>query len=643
MHTLNEEQKSAVEHTLGPVLVVAGAGTGKTKTLTSRIIHLIRGGVAPEQILAITFTNKAAGEMRERVEGEMREYETRPCIRTFHGLSAMLLRNEHEHAELARHFAILDQSDSRALIKTAMDNLDYDTKRWEPRKIQSIISRAKGKGLVPSDFGGQVKNQIEEVSTIIWKEYEKLKSAEQACDFDDLLARAYFLLEKNKVVREKYQNLWHYIHIDEYQDTNDTQYKLAKILSAPQHNLFAVGDSDQNIYSWRGANIENILHFERDFPKGKVFVLRKNYRSTKNILAAADSVISKNKHRIPKELEATIPEGEKLSLYVAFSENDEAQFVANRAAELMREGVSPDEIAVLYRTNFQSRVLEEAFLYAGVPYELVGTKFFERAEVKDAIAYLRVSLNRDNLTDLKRTINNPKRGLGQVAITKIFSGQADALPAKQREAYDQFTRTLDRIEHFALENAPHQTMKYIIKESGLENMYSDMGDEGLERLANLKELVTFAKKYEAFPHDEALEKFLEDIALMSDQDEIGVRSDKKESRAKLMTIHAAKGLEFEYIFITGLEQGLFPSERNEKESKYEEEEERRLCYVAITRGKKKVFLSYAQMRTIYGNREINELSEFIADIPDELLEWEESEWGGGDGGDEGERVVYLDF
>lgn len=639
LETLNDAQREAVKQIDGPVLVVAGAGTGKTKTLISRIIYLINSGVSPENILAITFTNKAAGEMRERIDKELRDYQTKPYIKTFHSLSAMILRDEHGVVKLPRHFTILDQGDSRALVREAMKNLDYDPKRWEPKKIQNVISKAKGEGATSSEFESQIKNQLEEVSRIIWDEYERLKGGEGALDFDDLLAKTYLLLKSNGAVREKYQSLWKYVHIDEYQDTNKIQYKLAKLLSVPEHNLFAVGDSDQNIYSWRGANIENILHFERDFNKARIIILNKNYRSTKNILSTADSIISKNKHRVPKELQATLKDGEMLSLYIAFSENDEANWIANKSSELIRSRVNPNEIAVLFRTNFQSRVLEGAFLYSGIPHELVGTKFFERAEVKDALAYLRAALNPSSLTDLKRIINLPRRGLGKVAISKIFAGQINSLPKKVKEKYENFVGLLEKINNYALQNLPHQTIKYLVQETGLQKMHEEKGEEGLEKLSNLKELVSFAAKYKNLSPEEALEKFLEDAALMSDQDTIGTKT--RGPAVKLMTIHAAKGLEFDYVFISGMEQGLFPSEREEKKNKYEAEEERRLCYVAITRAKKKIFLSYAHTRTIYGNKETNEPSEFIGDIPEEILEYEESEWGMDN--NEEEKTIYLDF
>jgi len=636
--SLNEEQKKAVEQIDGPVLLVAGAGTGKTMTLTSRIQYLIKKGVHPEKILAITFTNKAAEEMRNRVMKGLKNHQSWPFIRTFHSLAVFILRENHNRLNLPKHFPILDQGASRALVKEAIISLDYDLKHWDPRKIQSIISKAKGAGKNPPSLQKDARNPVIEVAALVWEKYEELKKEERALDFDDLLVKSLDLLNSDESIRNYYQDKWHYIHIDEYQDTNNIQYKIVKTISAPQNNIFAVGDGDQNIYSWRGADLQNILNFEKDFKSAKTMVLDQNYRSTKNILNAADEVIAKNKERIPKKLKSNKEVGEKITLYTAFSENDEADWIASKSEELIRCGIKENSIAVLFRTNFQSRVLEESFLHKGVAYQLVGTKFFERKEIKDMLSYLRASLSSDSLSDIKRIINVPKRGIGKATIVKIFSGDENSLSPKMLEKYRNFQNLLERIQKYAWKNKLSDTIKYIVEKSGMKEEYSKGSADEKDRLENIKELVTFATKYDELEPEQALEKFIEETSLLSDQDMLGQKREREDA-VKLMTIHAAKGLEFDYVFIAGLEQGLFPSERDDGKNKYEKEEERRLCYVAITRAQKKVFLSYAQTRTIYGSSQVNVPSEFIDDIPEEIIEYEDSVWNN----DDDKKTIYLDF
>ncbi len=644
---LNEKQREAALHTEGPLLIVAGAGTGKTKTLTYRMLHLIKQGIPPESILAVTFTNKAAQEMRERVTtliGSSIRFagdEIRaPFVRTFHSLSVHILRNHGHLLGLPRYFTILDQDDARDLIKDAMKELSIDPKLHEPRKIGSIISRSKGNLMTPDTYETAVYSQTTDLARNIWERYEKLLKDMNAVDFDDLLVKTYRLLEKHPEVLKEYQNLWRYLHIDEYQDTNTVQYRLARLLSEGHKNICAVGDGDQNIYSWRGADLRNILNFEKDFPGAHIVKLEKNYRSTKNILAAADQVIRKNKGRIDKTLFTDNKEGEKISIYQAFSEMDEAYMVAGKAREYIRKGVSPDEIAVLFRTNFQSRAMEEAFLAEGVPYQVLGVRFFERREVKDIMSYLRAARNPKSFADIKRIINTPKRGIGKASIVKIFAGDEATLPAKMRERYNEFQQLLGRIAEFSKKNSPSETIKFIIKFSGVEKMLQDGGEDDSERLANLGELVTYATRYDTFPTDEkalegapsGIEKFLEDVALLSDQDSLNEKKNRK--AVKLMTVHAAKGLEFKHVFVVGLEQGLFPTEREGRDDK---EEERRLFYVAVTRAKETLFLSYAQMRRIYGQERVEAPSEFLHDIPTHLLQEVEKEYS------EPIKTVYLDF
>jgi len=640
---LNEPQKEAVLHKNGPLLIVAGAGAGKTKTLTQRILHLIQGGVPANQILAVTFTNKAAQEMKERVYSllqneEGTDYQKIPFIGTFHSLGIHILRRECETLGIPRHFTVLDQSDSRGFIKDAIKAKNLDPKQFDPKKIQSIISRQKGECVSAETFYANSNiGYFPRVVGEVWLEYEKKAQKEGALDFDDLLLKALALLRNNQGIREKYQDIWQYVHIDEYQDTNTVQYELSRLLAGKERNICVVGDADQNIYSWRGANIRNILHFEKDYPGAKVVMLEENYRSTQNILSAANNVIQKNKLRVPKNLFTKSEGGEKISLYEAYDENDEASFIAEKIRELAEKKVSYQDMAVLFRANYQSRAIEEAMLSADIPYQVLGVKFFERKEVKDVLSFLRSSLNPQSAIDLKRIINVPARGIGEVTLKKILAGETNALPPSTKKKIADFESLLVRIKEAAMQKKPSDTIKYILKETGMENGLSLGGEEEQERIENLYELVTLATKYDVFSPEEGIQKLLEDAALASDQDSLMHKNNT--SRVRLMTVHAAKGLEFETVFITGLEDGLFPH-RSFGESEVSEdhkEEERRLFYVAITRAKKRLFLSYASVRTIFGSRNITVPSEFLNDIPEDLIETEETrEKGFGVG-----KIVYL--
>lgn len=633
LQSLNEQQRIAATHTTGPLLVVAGAGTGKTKTITHRILNLIEQGIDPRAILAITFTNKAATEMRERVQALLSRQDASPTVSTFHSLGVRILREHASLIGLNKYFTILDSQDSGSLIKQAMKELDIDTKLWEPRKIAGIISRAKGDKKNPETFE-ITSNPVTAIAQSIWARYEVLKKESKALDFSDLLSETYFLLKNNPEVLKRYQKRWSHVHVDEYQDTNTIQYEIVKLLVAEHQNICAVGDGDQNIYSWRGADMKNILNFEKDFPGATVVMLETNYRSTGNILQVAHEIISKNTQRVDKKLVTDNSLGDKISLYQAFSAHQEAAWVADQAQHYIRSGTQAQDIAVLFRTNFQSRVLEEAFLQRMIPYQVVGVKFFSRKEIKDVMAYLRAALNPESLGDVKRVINEPKRGLGKVAIAKVFAGKEGELSGKAAVSYQSFVNLLERIAQHAHEHLPSETIKYIIQEVGFQKQLSSGTGDDQERLENMKELVTYAKKYDL--SDNPLEQFLEEVALLSDQDSLGSNS-KDSNTVKLMTIHASKGLEFSHVFVVGLEQGLFPSQRDGDQSKHEEEEERRLCYVAFTRAKDKLHLSYAQLRTIYGQQRINEPSEFIRDLPEDLLEHHEDE------GEEEVQTFYLDF
>lgn len=633
LDALNPRQKEAVRHIDGPLLIVAGAGAGKTRVITHRIFHLIQNGVLPESILAITFTNKAAREMSDRVALLLSSDLTNrytlhakrsPWLGTFHALGVHIIRENSRRLGIPRHFTIFDKGDSLRAIKEALKRVGYDPKSFEPASILSAVSREKGDMVTLPEFKERATSEyFAAVVAEVWTEYEKILKSEKAFDFDDLLLEAALLLQKDAGVRAEYQRRFRYIHIDEYQDTNRVQYRLAKLLAEAHQNIAVVGDGDQLIYGWRGASIRNMLHFEKDYPGAKVVLLEENYRSTQTILAVANRIIGKNKLRREKTLFTKNAEGEKIGLYTAPDEMDEAAFVALTAKKLIESGREPREIAVLFRANFQSRALEEAFMNADVPYQVLGVRFFERKEVKDIISYVRAALNPESLSDVKRIINVPPRGLGKVTLLKIFAGREGELPLAARERIGAFRKLLSLL-HGKLSAEPlSAALKWIVTASGVEAELKKGGTDDEERLLNIKELVTFAMRYDALPDRRtAVNQFLTDVALQSDQDEL----QEERNAVRLMTVHASKGLEFDDVFITGLEQDLFPHSRLGEENLTEEkaEEERRLFYVALTRARKKVFLSYAGVRTIFGARQVTVPSEFIFDIDEEFLQAEEA-------------------
>ncbi len=632
LNGLNERQKAAVLQTEGPLLILAGAGAGKTKTITHRILHLIKTGVAPANILAITFTNKAAKEMRERVYELLKNDKElnlpissseRPFVSTFHSLGVHIIKENSKLLDLPRHFSIYDRSDSKRAVKEGLEILSLDPKKFEPTKILHVISRQKGDNISQGDYEEESgRDYFGKIVSSVWAEYEKILKRERALDFDDLLLKSADLLKRNPLILAHYQNIWKYIHIDEYQDTNRVQYTIAKLLARKEKNICVVGDVDQNIYSWRGADIRNILSFEEDYPEAKVVLLEENYRSTEIILNAANLIIEKNIHRKDKKLFTNKKGGAKIGLYAAYDETDEADFISRKSAELIESGVAPKEIAVLYRANFQSRVLEEAFLMREVPYQILGVRFFERKEVKDTLSYLRAALNPDSFSDIKRVINVPARGIGKLTLLKITAKQEEGLPTSMKERLANFRNLLVQIQMMALKSKPSDTIKYVIKASGMEEMYRKGKEEDENRLENIKELATLATKYDYLPPEEGIEKLLADASLASDQDEM----EEKTSSVKLMTVHASKGLEFSYVFVSGLESDLFPHKRLSEEelSGEEEEEERRLFYVALTRAKIKLYLTYASVRTIFGAKQVSIPSEFIIDLDEESLESEEN-------------------
>ncbi len=664
---LNDKQKQAALHTTGALLVIAGAGAGKTKTITHRIVNLIHTGVAPENILAVTFTNKSAKEMRERIINEIAKnakgQNTHPFVSTFHSLGVYIIKEWASMLSLTKHFSILDEDDAIKIIKNIIKELGLDPKENEPRKIKGAISREKGKFVNFENYRERAQSYFEKTVGEIWALYETQKHKENSLDFDDLLLKSVELLRKNPHILEHYQNKWSHIHIDEYQDTNEVQYLMSKMLSAKHKNICVVGDADQNIYSWRGANLKNILNFEKDYPGATVIFLEQNYRSTQNILLAANEVIKKNKFRPEKNLFTKNIEGEKLGLYEALDESDEADFVATKILEIIESStdnkifdpapffgrtsgdkagpsdtkisssVSPFlDIAVLYRANFQSRALEEAMLRYNIPYQVLGTKFFERKEIKDTLAYLRSALNPANLADIKRIINFPTRGIGKTTLVKLFAGEQEGLPIKMQIKIKSFYELLEDIKNKITEMKPSEVIQYVVKKSGIERELKEGGEEELERLENIKELATLAIKYDNLENGLGVEKLLEDASLASDQDSL-IDSDKNQKEKnknaiKLMTVHASKGLEFDSVFLVGLEEGLFPHERmGERMNEEDAEEERRLFYVALTRARHKLYLSFANFRTIFGSRQINSPSSFLSDIPNDIIEGENKSEG----------------
>ncbi|MEI8174620.1 MAG: UvrD-helicase domain-containing protein [bacterium] len=682
---LNKEQKEAAMHMKGPLLIIAGAGAGKTKTITHRIVNLIKNGIPPEKILAVTFTNKAAKEMRERIREAILRFEglgsrdgdeqkkfsaenfraferqyCEPFVSTFHSLGVYIIKENAKLLGLTKYFTILDEGDTTTIIKDILKELGIDPKQYDPKKVKNVISREKGKFVHLADYTERENSGMGKIVAQVWALYEKRKMKENSLDFDDLLLKATKLLKDNLEIRKIYQEKWEYVHIDEYQDTNEVQYLMSQMLAENNKNICVVGDADQNIYSWRGANLKNILSFEKDYPNTKIVMLEENYRSTQNILEAANVVIKKNKYRPDKNLFTKNDTGEKIGLYEALAENDEAEFVATKIVEIIDQAGTAfghglagggtrrtddlnksstslvySSIAVLYRANFQSRALEEAMLRYNIPYQVLGVKFFERKEIKDTLAYLRASLNPNSLSDIKRIINFPARGIGKVTLLKIFANDMEDLPIKMRIKIDNFYKTLEEIKEKIQNEKTSQIIKFVVKKSGIENELSSGTEEDTERLENIKELATLALKYDDLENGLGVEKLLEDASLASDQDSLIERGEKKETvnAVKLMTVHASKGLEFNSVFITGLEDGLFPHQRKNEGESFDNEEERRLFYVAITRARNKLFLSFTNFRTIFGSRQINTPSEFISDIPADLLEKE--------GENAGIKTIYL--
>lgn len=643
LNGLNPEQQSAVKATDGPLLLMAGAGSGKTRVLTHRIGYLIvEKRVNPYNILAITFTNKAAREMRERIGKMMGGAAEEIWISTFHSMCVRILRRDIDRMGFNRNFTILDTTDQQSVVKGILKEKNLDPKKFDPRALLGAISSAKNELIDPEEYektaGGQY---FEQKVSEVYKEYQKRLRKNQALDFDDLIMMTIQLFQRVPEVLEYYQRKFQYIHVDEYQDTNRAQYMLVKMLAMRFRNLCVVGDSDQSIYRWRGADIANILSFEKDYPNATVILLEQNYRSTKRILLAANKVIENNMNRKAKNLWTENPEGNKLVYYRADSEQGEAQFVAGKIKELTRDDkYKLSDIAILYRTNAQSRVMEEVLLKSNIGYAIVGgTKFYDRKEIKDMLAYLRLISNPDDDISLQRIINVPKRGIGSTSFDKIadFAAIHDisiyqaldsieliGLSPKITKAAREFRDLIRNYTNMQEFLSVTELVEEVLEKTGYKEMLkAEKSLEAQSRLENLEELLSVTKNFEDTNEDKSLVAFLTDLALVADIDSLDEEGEKADS-ITLMTLHSAKGLEFPVVFLIGLEEGVFPHSRSLMEEA-EMEEERRLAYVGITRAEQTLFLTNAQMRTLFGRTNMNPASRFISEIPEDLLEGVEPE------------------
>ncbi|AEB22804.1 MULTISPECIES: DNA helicase PcrA [Bacillus] len=637
---LNPVQQEAVKTTDGPLLLMAGAGSGKTRVLTHRIAYLMaEKHVAPWNILAITFTNKAAREMKERVESILGPGADEIWISTFHSMCVRILRRDIDRIGINRNFSILDTADQLSVIKGILKERNIDPKKFDPRSILGSISSAKNELIEPEEFAKTAGGYYDQVTSDVYADYQKKLLKNQSLDFDDLIMTTIKLFERVPEVLEFYQRKFQYIHVDEYQDTNRAQYLLVKQLAARLENICVVGDSDQSIYRWRGADIANILSFEKDYPSANVILLEQNYRSTKRILQAANEVIKNNSNRKPKNLWTGNDEGVKLSYYSGDNEFGEGQFVAGKIYELNSSGRRKlSDIAILYRTNAQSRVIEETLLKAGLNYNIVGgTKFYDRKEIKDILAYLRLVSNPDDDISFTRIVNVPKRGVGATSLEKIASyaamngmslfqaiKQVDfiGVSAKAANALDGFGAMIENLTNMQDYLSITELMEEILDKTEYREMLkAEKSIEAQSRLENIDEFLSVTKNFEQKSEDKSLVAFLTDLALIADIDQLDQKEEESGGKdaVTLMTLHAAKGLEFPVVFLMGMEEGVFPHSRSLMEEA-EMEEERRLAYVGITRAEEELYLTNAKMRTLFGRTNMNPESRFIREIPGDLLE-----------------------
>jgi DNA helicase-2/ATP-dependent DNA helicase PcrA len=629
---LNPAQLEAVLATEGPVLVVAGAGSGKTRVLTHRIVHLIRGaGAKPNEIIAITFTNKAAAEMKRRVEGLVGGIARTMWVMTFHAACGRILRREAPRLGYRSNFTIYDQADQIRVVKACMEELDKDPKRFTPRGIHSEISRAKNQLIGPAEYAERVGSFYDQTVAEVYEAYQRRLFASNALDFDDLLMLTVDVLERFPDARERWQKTFRYILVDEYQDTNHAQYRLLQLLAGKHRNVFAVGDPDQSIYAFRGADIRNVLEFEDDFEGAKVIALEQNYRSTSRILQAANSVIANNRERKPKNLWSEVGEGDPVRVLEVEDEHAEARFIASEIAGLVEGDYSASEIAIFYRTNAQSRVLEETLGATRIPFQVIGgPRFYERAEVRDAVAYLQAIDNPADAVTLLRIANKPRRGVGDTTLARlqVFAdaqgitlwdaiGRADeaGVGTAPLRAVGKLRALLDSLASAAQELSVPDLLERVLEQSGyLEALEAERTIEAQGRIENLMELLGVAKEYDEAAETPTLSEFLQQVSLYSDQDAI----DDEGGKVTLMTLHNAKGLEFRAVYLVGMEEGVFPHARSLEEGSLEEE--RRLAYVGLTRARERLALTHASARALYGSRNYNLPSRFVDELPQDEIE-----------------------
>ncbi|MDC3414189.1 DNA helicase PcrA [Aquibacillus sp. 3ASR75-11] len=634
---LNKKQQKAVQHTEGPLLIMAGAGSGKTRTLTHRIAYLIEEKeVSPRSILAITFTNKAAREMKERVFRLVGPEASNIWVSTFHSMCVRILRRDIDRIGMSSNFSILDSGDQLSVIKQVIKGLNIDPKKWDPRAMLGAISSAKNELITPEQYEKQTNNFYEKQVADIYTNYQKTLRKNQSLDFDDLIMQTIHLFDRIPEVLEYYQRRFQYIHVDEYQDTNHAQYYLVQQMAKRYQNLCVVGDSDQSIYRWRGADIQNILSFEKDYPSASVILLEQNYRSTQHILEAANTVIENNTGRKPKKLWTDNKEGAKIQYYQAATEQEEGLFVANKVEDFIADNTyNYKDIAVLYRTNAQSRSIEETFVKANIPYQIVGgTKFYDRKEIKDMLAYLRLISNPNDDLSFARVVNEPKRGVGKTSLEKLQSYAADqeislyqtvqevdfvgvsGKAARSLSEFGALIRNWTQQQEFL---SATDMVEEVLNRTGYEEMLrNERTLESQSRLENLEEFKTVTKQFEKNSEDKSLLAFLTDLALIADIDQVD-EDPLGDDKVVLMTLHSAKGLEFPVVFLIGMEENVFPHSRSLMDED-EMEEERRLAYVGITRAEKQLHLTHAKMRTLYGRTNMNPVSRFINEIPEQLVE-----------------------
>lgn len=633
---MNKEQSEAVRTTEGPLLIMAGAGSGKTRVLTHRIAYLLdEKDVSPYNILAITFTNKAAKEMKERVEQLVGEEAQVIWMSTFHSMCVRILRRDADRIGIERNFTIIDPTDQKSVIKDVLKNENIDSKRFEPRMFIGAISNLKNELKTPDDAQKEANDFHSQMVATVYKGYQRQLSRNEALDFDDLIMTTIHLFERVPDALECYQNKFQYIHVDEYQDTNKAQYTLIKLLAKKFKNLCVVGDSDQSIYGWRGADIQNILSFEEDYPEAKTIFLEQNYRSTKNILNAANEVIKNNSERKPKGLWTANTGGDKIQYYEAMTERDEAEYVVKEIMKHQRNGKKYSDMTIIYRTNAQSRVLEETFMKSNIPYTMVGgQKFYDRKEIKDLLSYLRVIANSNDDISLQRIINVPKRGIGPSSVEKIqtyavqnnismfdalaevdFIGLSKKVTEECMSFYEMIQNLIKEQEFLEVS----EIVEEVLQKSGYREMLDrEQSIESRSRLENLDEFMSVPKDYEENTplEEQSLVNFLTDLSLVADIDEADTQSG-----VTMMTMHSAKGLEFSIVFIMGMEESLFPHIRAIKsDDDHEMEEERRICYVAITRAEELLYITNATTRMLFGRSQSNMPSRFLKEIPEDLLE-----------------------